>query len=39
MGPAAADDVLWRRTKLGLRLNAEEKAALAKFMNTAPASH
>ncbi len=26
------DDVLWRRTKLGLRLSADEKAALAEFM-------
>ncbi|WP_421760820.1 glycerol-3-phosphate dehydrogenase [Devosia sp.] len=27
-----ADDVLWRRTKQGLRLNGEEKARLAGFM-------
>ena len=27
-----ADDVLWRRTKLGLRLSASEKDALARFM-------
>jgi glycerol-3-phosphate dehydrogenase len=27
-----ADDVLWRRTKLGLRLNASEKEKLAVFM-------
>jgi glycerol-3-phosphate dehydrogenase len=27
-----ADDVLWRRTKLGLVLNSEEKAAVAAFM-------
>jgi glycerol-3-phosphate dehydrogenase len=26
------DDVLWRRTKLGLRLSAEERARLARFM-------
>ena len=26
---ASAEDVLWRRTKLGLRLNAEQAAALA----------
>ena len=26
------DDVLWRRTKLGLRLKPEERAALARFM-------
>jgi glycerol-3-phosphate dehydrogenase len=27
-----ADDVLWRRTKLGLRISADEKAALADWM-------
>jgi glycerol-3-phosphate dehydrogenase len=27
-----ADDVLWRRSKLGLVLSATEKAALAQFM-------
>jgi len=27
-----ADDVLWRRSKLGLRLSAEEAAALDRFM-------
>jgi glycerol-3-phosphate dehydrogenase len=27
-----ADDVLWRRTKLGLRLSASEKDSLARFM-------
>jgi glycerol-3-phosphate dehydrogenase len=27
-----ADDVLWRRSKLGLRLNKPEKEALAQFM-------
>jgi glycerol-3-phosphate dehydrogenase len=32
-----ADDVLWRRTKLGLRVTAEEKAALASFMVSAMA--
>jgi glycerol-3-phosphate dehydrogenase len=26
------DDVLWRRSKLGLKLTAAEKDALAKFM-------
>jgi glycerol-3-phosphate dehydrogenase len=30
----SADDVLWRRTKLGLRLNAEQKAAVARFCQT-----
>jgi glycerol-3-phosphate dehydrogenase len=29
-----ADDVLWRRTKLGLRLRAEEEASLRSFMAT-----
>ena len=29
---ASAEDVLWRRTKLGLRLNAEQAAALAEWM-------
>jgi glycerol-3-phosphate dehydrogenase len=28
----SADDILWRRTKLGLRLSASEKDALARFM-------
>jgi glycerol-3-phosphate dehydrogenase len=32
-----ADDVLWRRTKLGLRLSADEKAALARFMTAGAA--
>jgi glycerol-3-phosphate dehydrogenase len=27
-----ADDILWRRSKLGLRLSAEEQAALARFI-------
>jgi glycerol-3-phosphate dehydrogenase len=27
------DDILWRRTKLGLTMNAEDQAALAAFMN------
>jgi len=27
-----ADDILWRRSKLGLRLTAEEQAALARFI-------
>ena len=31
-----ADDVLWRRSKLGLRLTAAEKEALAKFMAGPP---
>ncbi|MDP3517942.1 MAG: glycerol-3-phosphate dehydrogenase C-terminal domain-containing protein, partial [Pseudohongiella sp.] len=30
----SADDVLWRRTKLGLRLNAEQKVAVASFCQT-----
>ncbi|HZG07521.1 MAG TPA: glycerol-3-phosphate dehydrogenase [Allosphingosinicella sp.] len=29
----SADDVLWRRTKLGLRLDAAQKAALAAFLD------
>ncbi|SDX92599.1 glycerol-3-phosphate dehydrogenase C-terminal domain-containing protein, partial [Allgaiera indica] len=28
----AADDILWRRTKLGLRLDAEQAAALQDFI-------
>jgi glycerol-3-phosphate dehydrogenase len=32
-----ADDVLWRRTKLGLKIAAAEKDALAKFMAQNPA--
>ena len=28
----SAEDVLWRRTKLGLRLSAEEKAGLAEYL-------
>ncbi|RYG95564.1 MAG: hypothetical protein EON57_16460, partial [Alphaproteobacteria bacterium] len=27
-----ADDVLWRRSKLGLRVSAEDKANLARYM-------
>ena len=27
-----ADDVLWRRTKLGLRVTPDERERLAKFM-------
>jgi len=27
-----ADDVLWRRSKLGLRVSPEEREQLAKFM-------
>ena len=26
------EDVLWRRTKLGLRLSEDERASLARFM-------
>ncbi|MBS3929025.1 MAG: glycerol-3-phosphate dehydrogenase [Sphingomonadales bacterium] len=29
-----ADDVLWRRTKLGLRLDAEQRAALAEYLGS-----
>lgn len=32
-----AEDVLWRRTRLGLHLKEDEKAALARFMAEAPA--
>jgi glycerol-3-phosphate dehydrogenase len=32
----AADDVLWRRSKLGLRLTPDERAALAVYMQAAP---
>jgi glycerol-3-phosphate dehydrogenase len=28
----SADDVLWRRSKLGLRVSAEDKARLARYM-------
>jgi glycerol-3-phosphate dehydrogenase len=38
---ATADDVLWRRSKLGLRFSAEQKAALSDYMSrraVAPAS-
>jgi glycerol-3-phosphate dehydrogenase len=31
-----ADDVLWRRSKLGLRLGGGEKEALARFMAQSP---
>ncbi|MFZ0098849.1 MAG: glycerol-3-phosphate dehydrogenase [Gemmobacter sp.] len=31
-----ADDIVWRRTKLGLRMTAEEIAALGAWMATAP---
>jgi glycerol-3-phosphate dehydrogenase len=31
-----ADDVLWRRSKLGLTLSVPEKDALAQFMASAP---
>jgi glycerol-3-phosphate dehydrogenase len=33
-----ADDVLWRRSKLGLRITASERARLAEFMAGIPAS-
>jgi glycerol-3-phosphate dehydrogenase len=32
------EDVLWRRSKLGLRLNADERQALARFMSGSPAA-
>ena len=32
-----ADDVLWRRSKLGLRLTTEQRAALARFMASSTA--
>lgn len=31
---AAADDILWRRSKLGLRFSAEQKAELAAYLET-----
>jgi glycerol-3-phosphate dehydrogenase len=31
-----SDDVLWRRSKLGLRLLAEERAALSSYMAGLP---
>ena len=34
---ATADDVLWRRSKLGLRFSPAQKAALADFMRRAAA--
>ena len=33
-----ADDVLWRRSKLGLRLSAAEAAELDAFMRSLPAA-
>ena len=32
----AADDILWRRSKLGLRLTPEERAALESYLQSAP---
>ena len=32
-----ADDVLWRRSKLGLRVSDVERAALQRFMSPLPA--
>jgi glycerol-3-phosphate dehydrogenase len=32
----SAEDVIWRRTKLGLRMSDDEVAALDDWMNTAP---
>ena len=34
-----ADDVLWRRTKLGLRLTVEQRAALGDFMAAQAMAH
>lgn len=34
----SAEDILWRRTKMGLRLSAEERAALEKYMSAAEAA-
>jgi glycerol-3-phosphate dehydrogenase len=34
---ATADDILWRRTKLGLRLGPEEIAGLERYLDKAPA--
>jgi glycerol-3-phosphate dehydrogenase len=34
-----ADDVLWRRTKLGLKATAEERLAITRFMAEAGAAH
>ena len=31
-GRARADDILWRRSKLGLRFSAEEAAGLARYL-------
>jgi glycerol-3-phosphate dehydrogenase len=32
----SADDVLWRRSKLGLTLSGEQREALARFMASIP---
>jgi glycerol-3-phosphate dehydrogenase len=32
-----AEDILWRRSKLGLHLSAEEQSALQQHMNPKPA--
>ena len=34
----SADDIVWRRTKLGLRMSAAEIAALDDWMKNAPAA-
>jgi glycerol-3-phosphate dehydrogenase len=34
-----ADDILWRRSKLGLRLSADQRAALSRFMAESGAMH
>ena len=34
-----AEDILWRRTKRGLKLDKEQAAALEEFMNGIPGVH
>lgn len=34
-----ADDILWRRSKLGLRVDAEARARLEAYLQTRPAAH
>ena len=34
-----ADDILWRRSKLGLRVDAEGRARLEAYLQTQPAAH
>ena len=35
-GPATADDILWRRSKLGLRLTAREARGLGDYLARLP---